>query len=348
MPRRPGRSPSARPRGPFRPGSPPVWILAELPAGGRDDERGQIRPGTDLLEHRRRRGTLRKSGRFPPPSPFHWSGAARRVSLEYNLPEVVLSDTLARLRTALAGRYRLEQELRGGAMSRVFVATESSLGRQVVIKVLPPELAASLSADRFRREIQLAASLQHPHIVPLLAAGEAADLLYFTMPLVEGESLQARLARDGELPVGEATRILRDVADALSYAHRHGVVHRDIKPGNVLLSDGHALVTDFGVAKALDQSRRSSLTSTGLALGTPTYMAPEQAAADPHTDHRADIYALGAVGYELLSGRPPFTAPTAQAVVAAHLTQTPTPLAQLRLGVPPALAALVMRCLEKR
>jgi eukaryotic-like serine/threonine-protein kinase len=279
---------------------------------------------------------------------FPWPAAARRVSLEYSLPEVVLSDTLARLRTALAGRYRLERELRGGAMSRVFVATESSLGRQVVIKVLPPELAASLSADRFRREIQLAASLQHPHIVPLLAAGEAADLLFFTMPLVEGESLQARLARDGELPVGEATRVLRDVADALSYAHRHGVVHRDIKPGNVLLSDGHALVTDFGVAKALDQSRRSSLTSTGLALGTPTYMAPEQAAADPHTDHRADIYALGALGYELLSGRPPFTAPTAQAVVAAHLTQTPTPLAQLRLGVPPALAALVMRCLEKR
>ena len=280
--------------------------------------------------------------------PFHWSAAARRVSLEYSLPEVVLSDTLARLRTALAGRYQLERELRGGAMSRVFVATESSLGRQVVIKVLPPELAASLSADRFRREIQLAAALQHPHIVPLLAAGEAADLLFFTMPLVEGESLQARLTRDGELPVVEATRILRDVADALSYAHRHGVVHRDIKPGNVLLSDGHALVTDFGVAKALDQSRRSSLTSTGLALGTPTYMAPEQAAADPHTDHRADIYALGALGYELLSGRPPFTAPTAQAVVAAHLTQAPTPLAQLRPTVPPALAALVMRCLEKR
>ncbi len=253
-----------------------------------------------------------------------------------------------RLRTALAPRYQLERELAGGAMSRVFVATESGLGRQVVIKVLPPDLGATLSVDRFRREIQLAASLQHPHIVPLLAAGEAGDLLFFTMPLVEGESLQARLRRDGERPVAEATRILRDVADALSYAHRHGVVHRDIKPGNVLLSDGHALVTDFGVAKALDQSRLSSLTSTGLALGTPTYMAPEQAAADPHTDHRADIYALGALGYELLSGRPPFTAPTAQAVVAAHLTQAPTPLAQLRPSVPPALAALVMRCLEKR
>jgi eukaryotic-like serine/threonine-protein kinase len=253
----------------------------------------------------------------------------------------------------------LERELSGGAMSRVFVAEETSLGRKVVIKLLPPELAATLSVDRFRREIQLAASLQHPHIVPLLAAGEAGDLLFYSMPLVEGESLQARLRRDGELPVPEAMRVLRDVADALSYAHRHGVVHRDIKPANVLLTGypsrelgatggWHALVTDFGVAKALDQARQSSLTSTGLALGTPTYMAPEQAAADPHTDHRADIYALGVLGYEILTGQPPFTAPTAQAVVAAHLTQAPTPLAVLRPSVPPALAALVMRCLEKR
>jgi serine/threonine protein kinase len=259
-----------------------------------------------------------------------------------------VNDTVERLRAALADRYVLERELSGGAMSRVFVAEETSLGRKVVIKLLPPELAASLSVDRFRREIQLAASLQHPHIVPLLAAGEAGDLLFYSMPLVEGESLQARLRRDGELPVPEAIRVLRDVADALSYAHRHGVVHRDIKPANVLISDDHALVTDFGVAKALDQARQSSLTSTGLALGTPTYMAPEQAAADPHTDHRADIYALGILGYEILTGQPPFTAPTAQAVVAAHLTQAPTPIATLRPSVPPGLATLLMRCLEKR
>jgi len=233
-------------------------------------------------------------------------------------------------------------------MSRVFVAEETGLGRPVVIKVLPPDLAASLSLDRFRREIHLAASLQHPHIVPLLSAGQAGELLYYTMPLVEGESLRARLRRDGELPVPEATRILRDVADALSYAHRHGVMHRDIKPDNVLLSEGHALVTDFGVAKALDEARESSLTSTGLALGTPAYMAPEQAAADPHTDHRADLYALGVLGYEILAGRPPFTAPTAQAVVAAHMLQTPVPLAELRPSVPGALAGLVMRCLAKR
>jgi eukaryotic-like serine/threonine-protein kinase len=244
-------------------------------------------------------------------------------------------------------------------MSRVFVADETELGRQVVIKVLPPELAASLSLDRFRREIHLAASLQHPHIVPLLSAGQADDLLYYSMPLVEGESLRALLRREGELPVAVAVRILHDVADALSYAHRHGVVHRDIKPDNVLLTgyparepgasgSGHALVTDFGVAKALDEARQSSITSTGLALGTPAYMAPEQAAADPHTDHRADIYALGVLGYEMLAGRPPFTAPTAQAVVAAHMLQQPAPLAELRPSVPPALAALLMRCLEKR
>jgi serine/threonine-protein kinase len=254
----------------------------------------------------------------------------------------------------------LERELGGGGMSRVFVAEETALGRKVVIKVFPPELAAALSVDRFRREIQLAASLQHPHIVPLLSAGQAGDLLYYSMPLVEGESLRARLLREGELPVLEAIRVLRDVADALSHAHRHGVIHRDIKPDNVLLSGYplrdrgaagayHALVTDFGVAKALDEAApQSSLTGTGLALGTPAYMAPEQAAGDPHTDHRADIYALGVLGYEILAGRPPFIGPSPQAVVAASLTQAPAPLAESRASVPPALAALVMRCLQKR
>ncbi len=278
-------------------------------------------------------------GSPPPPAVAYGSPSPRQP----------LTDTVAQLRTALAGHYQLERELGGGGMSRVFVARETALDRQVVVKVLPPELAAALSADRFRREIQLAASLQHPHIVPLFSAGQAGELLYYTMPLVEGESVRARLGRDGELPVPEAVRLLRDVADALSYAHRHGVVHRDIKPDNVLLSEHHALVTDFGVAKALDEAaRHSTLTATGLALGTPAYMAPEQAAADPHTDHRADIYALGVLGYEILAGRPPFTGPSAQAIVAAQLTQAATPLAQVRPSVPPALAALVMRCLEKR
>src|SRR3989454_665616 len=213
-----------------------------------------------------------------------------------------------RLQAALGAAYRIERELGGGGMSRVFVAEEVELGRRVVIKVLAPELAAGVSVDRFKREIQLAASLQHPHIMPLLAAGPAEELLYYTMPLIEGESLRAKLAREGALPISDTVRILRDVADALAYAHKHGVAHRDIKPDNVLLSNPHAVVTDFGVAKALSQSTgRSSLPSAGVALGTPAYMAPEQAAADPHTDHRCDLYAVGALAYEMLTGRPPFT-----------------------------------------
>jgi len=260
-----------------------------------------------------------------------------------------VTDFFTRLQEALGTSYRLERELGGGGMSRVFVAEETSLGRRVVIKVLPPEFAAVLSADRFRREIQLAASLNHPHIVPLLSAGVAGDLLYYTMPLVEGESLRAKLAREGELPIGEAVRILKEVVDALAHAHEHGVVHRDIKPDNVLLSKNHAVVTDFGVAKALSEATgANSITSTGMALGTPAYMAPEQAMADPHADHRADIYAAGALAYEMLTGRPPFTGASPQAVLAAHVTQAPAMVTESRASVPPALASLVMRCLEKK
>jgi len=234
-------------------------------------------------------------------------------------------------------------------MSRVFLAEETRLGRQVVIKVLPPDMGAGVNVERFEREIQLAARLQHPHIVPLLTAAAAGDLLYYIMPYIAGESLRAKLSREGELPVAEAVKILREVVDALSYAHRNGVVHRDIKPDNVLLSDGHAVVTDFGVAKAVSSSSgKSSLTSLGVALGTPAYMAPEQAAADPHVDHRADIYAVGTLAYEMLTGRTPFVAPTPQAMLAAHITQTADPVAKHRAAVPAPLAALIMRCLEKR
>jgi serine/threonine-protein kinase len=229
------------------------------------------------------------------------------------------------------------------------LAEETALGRRVVIKVLPPEMAAGVNQDRFRREIQLAAKLQHPHIVPLLSAGSSGDLLWYVMPFIEGESLRVKLAREGELPVKESLQILREIADALSYAHDHGVVHRDIKPDNVLISGRHVMVTDFGVAKAVSESTGGqSLTSLGLALGTPAYMAPEQAAGDPHVDQRADLYALGALAYEILAGRPPFAGLSPQAVLAAHVTQAPEMLSGLRPSVPPALNALVMRCLEKR
>jgi serine/threonine-protein kinase len=239
-------------------------------------------------------------------------------------------------------------------MSRVFLAEESRLGRQVVIKVLPPEMGAGVSADRFEREIQLAARLQHPHIVPLLTAGAAGDLVYYVMPYIQGESLRVKLAREGELPVAEAARVLREVVDALAYAHRNGVVHRDIKPDNILRADGHAVVTDFGVAKAVEGGQAEArpggptLTSLGVALGTPTYMAPEQAAADPHIDHRADIYSVGVLAYEMLAGQPPFSAPTPQAMLAAQITQAPEPLAIRRPACPPHLSGAIMRCLEKR
>jgi len=259
-----------------------------------------------------------------------------------------MTDLLERLRAALSPDYRVERELGGGGMSRVFLAEEMELGRRVVIKVLPPEMAAGVSIDRFRREIQLAAALQHPHIVPLLHAGHVGEVLYYTMPLIEGESLRAKLARDGALPIADTVRILQDVVDALAYAHRHGVAHRDIKPDNVLISDHHAVVTDFGVAKALGEATgETSLTSVGVTLGTPAYMAPEQAAADPHVDHRCDIYAVGTLAYEMLTGRPPFAGGTAQQVLAAQVSEAPAPLSKYRTTVPPALAETVMRCLEK-
>ena len=263
------------------------------------------------------------------------------------------SDLQRQLQDILGTAYRIDRELGGAGMSRVFVATDTELERQVVVKVLPPDLAAGINIDRFRREIQLAARLQHPHIVPLLAAGAKGSLLYYTMPFIGGENLRTRLTRIRELPVQEATKILREVADALSYAHEQGVVHRDIKPENILISGNHALVLDFGVSKALSSATSETstegptLTSLGIALGTPAYMAPEQAAADPHVDHRADIYALGVVGYELLSGRTPFTGLNQQQTLSAHITTQPTPVSQHRPQMPPGLAAVIMRCLEK-
>jgi serine/threonine protein kinase/tetratricopeptide (TPR) repeat protein len=234
-------------------------------------------------------------------------------------------------------------------MSRVFVAQELTLERKVVVKVLQPDLAATVNLERFRREIQLAARLQHPHIVPVLTAGVSDGLPFYTMPFIEGESLRARLARMGELPVREVATILRDVLSALSYAHAHNVVHRDIKPDNILLTGHHAVGTEFGVAKALSAATNpgSSLTSLGVALGTPAYMSPEQAAADVNTDHRTDIYAVGATAYEMLTGQHVFSARSPQAMLAAHATEKPEPVDVRRPTVPPILSALVMRALEK-
>jgi len=258
------------------------------------------------------------------------------------------------LQHTLGTAYTLERELGGGGMSRVFVAEEKALGRKVVVKVLPPEIAAGVNADRFKREIQMAARLQHPHIVPVLMAGEMDGVPFYTMPFVEGESVRARLARAGALPVTETIGILRDVAKALAYAHDHGIVHRDIKPDNVLLSGGSASVADFGIAKAIAAARSendtggmATLTQLGASIGTPAYMAPEQAAADPSTNHRADIYSFGCMAYEMLAGRPPFTAKTPQRLLAAQMGETPEPILLLRPDTPAPLAELVMRCLEK-
>jgi tetratricopeptide (TPR) repeat protein/tRNA A-37 threonylcarbamoyl transferase component Bud32 len=265
------------------------------------------------------------------------------------MTETRRSDLASRLAAALADRYRIERELGQGGMATVYLAEDLKHRRRVAVKVLRPELAESIGGARFLREIEIAAQLTHPHILPLHDSGEAGGFLYYVMPYVDGEPLRAKLVRDGALPAADAARYMREVADALAYAHAQGVVHRDIKPENVMLSGRHAMVMDFGVAKAVsDAADREGLTTVGMTLGTPAYMAPEQAVADPNIDHRADIYALGVMGYEMLSGRTPFDSRSPQQVLAAHITQAPEPLLSRVPGCPPALASLVMRCLEKR
>jgi serine/threonine-protein kinase len=269
------------------------------------------------------------------------------------------NDAPAELQAALAGRYTIERELGRGGMATVYLARDERHQRPVALKIICPDLASvvgpSLGARRFQREIEIAAQLSHPHILPLYDSGAAAGHLYYIMPFVDGESLRERLARDGPLAIDDAIHLLRDLSRALAYAHRHGVVHRDIKPENVLLNrDGDALVADFGVAKALaaaagsdQQKARETLSAIGLVIGTPAYMAPEQALGDAETDHRADLYALGVLAYEVLGGASPFSGRTAQGLMTAHLTESPKPIDVVRPDVPPALGNLVMQLLSK-
>jgi len=256
-----------------------------------------------------------------------------------------MTGSTERLTAALSDRYRLERELGAGGMATVYLAEDLKHHRQVAIKVLRPELAALLGAERFLKEIETTATLQHPHILPLLDSGQADGLLYYVMPFVEGESLRDRLNRERQLPVEEAIRIAIEVATAIDYAHRHNIIHRDLKPENILLQDGQALVADFGIALAVSTTAGDRLTSTGLSVGTPAYMSPEQAAGERTLDSRSDIYALGCVLYEALAGEVPYPGPTIQSITARKLSQPVPSLRAVRGTVSAGLEAVISRAL---
>jgi eukaryotic-like serine/threonine-protein kinase len=256
-------------------------------------------------------------------------------------------DILEQLRTSLADRYRIERELGAGGMATVYLAEDLKHHRRVAVKVLRTELAFALGPERFLREIETTAALHHPHILPLYDSGSADGFLYYVMPFVEGESLRDRLTREKQLPLDDALQIAREVSDALSYAHSRGVIHRDIKPENILLEGGHAMVADFGIARAVTVSGGGSLTQTGTSVGTPAYMSPEQAAGEQNLDGRTDLYALACVTYEMLAGQPPFTGPTVESVVHQHMIAEARPITQLRPAVPAAIAGVLQRALAK-
>jgi tRNA A-37 threonylcarbamoyl transferase component Bud32 len=255
--------------------------------------------------------------------------------------------TLERLRASLADRYTIEHELGRGGMATVYLAQDLKHDRKVAIKVLRPELAAAIGPERFLAEIRTTANLQHPHILPLFDSGQAGTFLFYVMPFVRGESLRERLARDKQLPIADAIRITAEVAAALDYAHRQGVIHRDIKPENILLYDGSALVADFGIALAASRAGGARLTETGISLGTPEYMSPEQATGEREITPRSDVYSLGCVMYEMLLGEPPFTGPSGQSIIAKVLTEKPAPLVGRRDTIPPAVEHAVLTALQK-
>src|SRR5213082_585720 len=271
-------------------------------------------------------------------------GRARRAGAADG--RAAMTNLFDRLHTALADRYRLERELGAGGMATVYLARDLKHDRPVALKLLRPELAAVLGAERFLREIRLTAQLQHPHILTLIDSGEADGFLYYVMPYVEGESLRQRLEREGQLPLDEAQRITRAIATALDFAHGRGVIHRDIKPENIMLHQGEPMVADFGIALAVSSAGRERLTETGLSLGTPAYMSPEQASAEPRLDGRSDQYSLACVLYEMLAGEPPYAGPTAQAIIAKRLTEPIPHLGTVR-QVPPAVEVAVTRALAK-
>ena len=263
--------------------------------------------------------------------------------------EAAISTTYrAQLQRALGDEFVVERNLAESASAHLFIAKETALHRRIVLKVLPLDVSTQLDAARFRREIELTARLAHPNIVPVLACGEVDGFMYYTMPFIEGESLYESLSRDGAMPIARVISILRDLTRALSFAHGHGVVHRDVKPDNVLVESGASLLTDFGIAKALVAATNTARTAPGMAIGTPTYVSPEQAAGEPDVDYRTDLYSLGVLAYEVLAGHPPFAHASLRALLNAHLKERPAPIGTLRAETPSWLGELVMQLLEKR
>ncbi len=281
-------------------------------------------------------------------SPEHRGADIKRYTSGDRFERTAVSDIAHRVSSALAERYRIAEAVGAGGMAVVFRADDLKHDRSVAIKVLKPELASTLWSARFLREIQIASRLQHPHILPLYDSGEAGDLLYYVMPFVTGESLRARINREAALPLAEAVRLAREVADGLSHAHAAGIVHRDIKPENILLSGGHALICDFGIARAVSLAAGDTPTQPGLAIGTPLYMSPEQSSGQADLDERSDIYSLGCMLFEMLAGEPPFRGPTALAIMAQHSTARPPPLRRLRSDVPARIDAALARAMAKR